>query len=324
MKTLWQEYRLIVIYLIFGGLWILFSDRAIMLLTQNPQEITLLQTYKGWGFIVITAFLLLLMMIADNKRRKKILADLKKAKEAAENAERVKSSFMSNMSHEVRSPMNVIVGFSELLRDPGISDNQKDEYIESIQKAGFHLVDLITNMVDASDLHVQQTELVNSSFNLNDLFDELRLEAESMLENYNNTKTKIRVVESLERNESFIIADYGKLSRAIYHLIQNAVKNTPEGFIEIGYDIIEGDKIRLYVRDTGVGIPENRQPHIFEAFSKSNGRLEPSQGAGLGLNIVKGFVEIMEGDITFNSIPGEGTVIGIILTLNRDIDRIDA
>lgn len=323
MKTLWKEYKIFVIYLIFGGVWILFSDRAIILLTQNPQEITLLQTYKGWGFIVITAFLLLLMMIDDNRRRKKILADLKKAKEAAENADRVKSAFMSNMSHEVRTPMNAIVGFSELLRDADISDEQKNQYIESIQKAGFHLVDLITNIVDASDLHVHQTELVNSSFNLNDLFDELKVEAESMLENYSNRNTNVNVIKPLERDESFIITDYGKLSRVIYHLIQNAVKNTHEGFIEIGYNIIEGDKIRIYVRDTGIGIPENRQPHIFEAFSKSNESLEPSEGAGLGLNIVKGFVELMEGDITFNSIPGEGTVIGIILTLQRDIDRIN-
>lgn len=321
MKTLWKEYKIIVIYLIFGGCWILFSDRAIILLTQNPYEITLLQTYKGWGFIIITSFLLFLLMSADILQRRKIMSQLKKAKEAAEKADRIKSAFMSNMSHEVRTPMNAIIGFSELLSDPDVPDEKKAGYTEAIQRAGFQLVDLVTNMVDASALHVQQTELVTSSFNLNDLMDEMLVEAEGMLDNYNNKNTKVKAVKQFVRDGSFIIADYGKLSRALYHLIQNAVKNTPEGLIEIGYGVVEHDKLRVYVKDTGIGIPEYEQPYIFEAFAKSNHHQEPTRGAGLGLNIVKGFVELMEGDISFNSIPGEGTVISIILTLVRDTDR---
>jgi signal transduction histidine kinase len=321
MNYLWKEYKIVIIYLIFGGVWILFSDKAVMLMTTDPDEMTMWQTYKGWGFIVATAVLFFFIILGDIRRRGRILQELKTARDIAESADKIKTAFMSNMSHEVRTPMNAIVGFSELLKDKNIEPEKRVEYIEIIQRSGYQLVDLITNMVDASVLQVKQAEVVQSSFCLNDLIDELRFEAESMVANYPGHQTIVKATMPLARKESCIIADYGKLSRALYHLIQNAAKFTPSGLIEIGYSVTEETKLRLFVKDTGVGIPEEEQCRLFEPFGKTFMHQEISRGTGLGLNIVKGFVILLDGELIMNSKPGQGTVVSIVIPLVKDASR---
>jgi signal transduction histidine kinase len=321
MKTIWKEYKIVIVYFILGGAWILFSDMAVILFTREPDEITMWQTYKGWGFIVATAILFFFIIQGDIRRREKYLEELKTARDNAENADKIKTAFMSNMSHEVRSPMNAIVGFSELLKEPDIGTDQRNEYIDIIQRSGYQLVDLITNMVDASELQVQQSEIVHSSFCLNDLIEELRTEAEAMEGSFPDHQTIIQVSMPLQRNESYIIADYGKLSRALYHLIQNAVKFTPDGVIQIGYAIPDETKLRLFVTDTGIGIPEEEQHQLFEPFGKTFRYAEVSPGTGLGLNIVRGFVTLMDGELLMNSKPGQGTVVTLVIPLVRDESR---
>ncbi|MFO7722586.1 MAG: HAMP domain-containing sensor histidine kinase, partial [Bacteroidales bacterium] len=290
-------------------------------LTLDPDEITRWQTYKGWGFIIATAVIFFFIILGDIRRRDKYLQEIKTARDIAENADKIKSAFMSNMSHEVRSPMNAIVGFSELLKEPDLEPERRNEYIDTIQRSGYQLVDLVTNMVDASELQVKQTEVVQSSFCLNDLMDELRIEAESMIANYPGYQTTVESSIPLPRNESFIIADYGKLSRMLYHLIQNAVKFTPSGLIIIGYSITDDTKIRLFVKDTGMGIPEEDQHKLFEPFGKTFRHKDISRGTGLGLNIVKGFITLMEGELHMNSKPGQGTVVNLSLPLVKDNSR---
>ncbi len=321
MKKIWAAHRIVFIYLILGGLWIGFSDRVIILLTQNPYQLTILQSFKGWGFILVTSFLLFLLLKDDLSKRKKMINDLRNAKEAAEKADRVKSAFLSNMSHELRTPMNAILGFTELLRQSNLSEEEKKEFLEIIQNAGYQLVDLITNIVDASTLQVHQAEVVKSSFSLNDLMDELLLEGESILANFRNHHTEIRLSKPLKRVDSFIITDYGKLSRILYHLIQNAIRNTLEGHVAFGYELSDQALIRFFVKDTGVGIPEYEHPQIFEAFVKSHEKHESTRGAGLGLNIVKGFVDLLDGEMQFCSKPDQGTVVMITLPLARDNTR---
>ncbi len=311
-----SEYKITILYLIIGGLWILFSDRLVSGIASNAEDISILQTWKGWFYVAVTGLLLFFLIRKDNQNLRKSTNALQKAKDELEKANRIKSSFLTNMSHEVRTPMNAIIGFSELLKTETLSKKQRAEYLDFIQQNSNQLVDLITNISDVSDLQVNHAEIITSRFCLNDLIDELQQEAESLLPDNKKTSITIESFKNLARIDSYIEADFGKLSRMLYHLLSNAIKYTNEGKIEFGYELLNEEEIRFFVRDTGIGIAKEDQENIFTSFVRSE-KETTIRGAGLGLAVVKGFVEKMDGEIQLNSKIGSGTVFYITLPYHK-------
>lgn len=235
-----------------------------------------------------------------------------KAKDKAIEADRLKSLFLANMSHEIRTPMNAIIGFTNMLREDDITSEDKNMFIDVIQSNGNSLMTLIESIVDFSKLEADQMNVSMGEFNFNSLFDSVCESAEKLL--ISDEKSHIKLIRSKETDgEMRIIADRHRLNQVLNHLIINAIKFTDQGEIEIGYKTVE-DRFSIFVRDTGIGIPKDKQVLIFERFAKvNNDKNRLYGGTGIGLTISKGLVNLMGGSLEVESEPGKGSTFLINL-----------
>lgn len=234
----------------------------------------------------------------NNTKWEKMIQELKEMKEKAELSDRLKSAFLANMSHEIRTPLNAIVGFSELLTT---CDNPKEkvEYASIIQANNDLLLRLINDILDLSKIESGVLELKKERFNLAKVSNELYLTILPKVENNS-------AVEFLKDNlvrDCLVDLDRNRLKQVWMNFLTNAVKCTKSGYIKMGYSI-EGEGLRIYVEDTGVGIPEEKHDKVFARFEKLN---EFAQGTGLGLTISKAIVESAGGKVGFTSTPGVGS-----------------
>jgi signal transduction histidine kinase len=249
------------------------------------------------------------------------------AKEKAEESDRLKSAFLANMSHEIRTPMNGILGFSSLLSEPGLAGEDQQKYIDIIQKSGARMLSTINEVLDISKIESGQMEVALKDTNINEqigyVYNLLKPDADSK-------GIILSATLSWPDNEAIIHTDAEKLYAILTNLVKNAVKFTDKGSIEIGYTIEPGElesylhrdldtnplQLKFYVKDTGIGIPADRQKAIFERFMQADILdLQARQGAGLGLSIAKAFVEMLQGRIWVDSQPGQGTVFYFTLPL---------
>jgi PAS domain S-box-containing protein len=245
----------------------------------------------------------------DIGERKKMEEDLKNAKAAAETANRAKSEFLANMSHEIRTPMNAILGFSQLLSER-VSDPQKKSYVDSITSSGKSLLSLINDILDLSKIESGRLELEFEAVNPYTIFKEIK--------NIFNFRAKEKGLEFItEIDDEFpkgLVLDEIRLRQILVNLVGNALKFTDKGYIRIAArkEFPDEDHSRLNlifsVEDTGVGIPKGQQEMIFESFRQQSGQSSRKYGGtGLGLAITRRLVEMMNGFITVESTPGEGT-----------------
>ncbi|MBN2236848.1 MAG: GAF domain-containing protein [Bacteroidales bacterium] len=239
--------------------------------------------------------------------RKKAEEDLKEAKEKAEESDRLKSAFLANMSHEIRTPMNGILGFSDLLKQPGLSGEERRTFIDVIERAGQRMLSIINDIVDISKIESGQMSAVYSKVNINDqlnfIFDFFKTES-------SKKGIELQMNLALSNDEATIFVDGDKLYAVLMNLTKNASKYTRHGRIEIGYSLKEPSKefLEFYVKDTGIGIKNERQDAIFERFIQADINDKMAlQGAGLGLAISKAFVEMMGGKIGVESDFGKGS-----------------
>lgn len=230
--------------------------------------------------------------------------ELIKAKEKAEESDRLKSAFLANMSHEMRTPMNGILGFSELLRRKNISDKKKDIYLELIEKEGNRLLSFISNIVDISKIESNVINVDNAIFNLNSLLDELHSKYSIKLQ---NKGIHLIIKTELEDIDSYIETDENKLVQILSNLIENAMKFTQEGAIEFGY-FLSKNQLKFYVKDSGVGIENEEQKKIFNRFTQGKLEQTHNHGVGLGLSIVKGLIKILGGKLWVDSTKGKGSI----------------
>ncbi len=238
--------------------------------------------------------------------RKHILQkkELIKAKEKAEESDRLKSAFLANMSHEIRTPMNSIMGFADLLKESDLSVDQRDKYISLIEEAGERMLDIISDLIAISRVESGQEEVKISLFNLNELLDyNYILFRKSAI----HKGIELRVDKKEDTSMVNFNSDRDKVYTILTNLLSNALKYTDKGSVTFGYEM-EDDYVRFHVKDTGIGIPADKIDKIFNRFVQVDQSFTKSyEGNGLGLPISKAYTEMLGGKIWVESEPGKGS-----------------
>ena len=237
--------------------------------------------------------------------------DLEIAKEKAEESDKLKSAFLANMSHEIRTPMNAIIGFSNLLNDNELLRADKDELISHIIHNSSTLLHLIDDIIDIAKIEAGQLEINKKNCQINKILNEL-FETYSEKKKLLHTKDIELVFKPGIENINFTtFTDPIRIQQILTNLIDNALKFTEEGKIEIGYTIKEKNKdsfLQFFVKDTGIGLSKDQQGQIFSRFTKfENDKKKLYRGAGLGLAICKNISNLLGGDIWVDSEPNQGS-----------------
>lgn len=219
------------------------------------------------------------------------------ARDKAEELDRLKSAFLANMSHEIRTPLNAIVGFSSLLAETD-SRSERQEYIKIVQENNELLLQLISDILDLSKIEAGTFNFVYTNVDVNETCSEI-IKSMSM-----KVEKDVELILEEILPECYIYTDKNRFTQVISNFINNALKFTQQGTITLGYEQLSHQKIKFYVRDTGTGIPEEKQKSVFERFVKLNTFV---QGTGLGLSICKSIVSQMGGEIGVDSTEGVGS-----------------
>ena len=237
--------------------------------------------------------------ITELKRTEEMLV---KARDKAEASDRLKSAFLANMSHEIRTPLNAIVGFSSLLTS---TENaaEKELYNSLIGHNNKLLLNLINDVIDLSKIESGYLELRPDWVNLTELLDE------SVAEYAHQVPSGVELLTNYPAHDSLVELDKLRIKQILSNFLSNALKNTTTGHVEVFYEV-DHQSVRIGVKDTGRGIPQNMLEKIFERFEKLDSF---AQGAGLGLSICKLIVEKMNGRVLVDSQLGIGTTFVIEL-----------
>lgn len=251
-------------------------------------------------------------IIRDITRRKLEEIELLTAKGKAEESDRLKSAFLANMSHEIRTPMNAILGFSEMLNDQELSAENKAKYISFINNSTNQLLHIITDIVDISKVEARQEKIKHEVFNLNNFLNDIQTAFEPQAENKN---LKFQLQNQLPANLTNISSDRIKLRQIINNLLDNAIKFTISGTITIKVDVVDNQLV-FRISDTGIGIDPAHHVVIFDRFRQvETAMTRKFGGLGLGLSLTKSYVELLDGSIHLESIPGSGTTFTVQIPL---------
>ncbi len=245
-----------------------------------------------------------LSIYEDFTERKKAEQDLIIAKEKAEESDRLKTEFINNMSHEIRTPMNGILGFADLLKKPNITPEKRKQFINIIQNSGNQLLRIIDDILEISRLGTKQVHSHNKEICLNDilldLFSVFGIKAKEQ-------QIPLYLKKGLSDRQSTIYTDETKLRKILSNLLENALKFTNSGFVELGYEL-KNNYLQIYVKDTGIGIDKSKHNAIFNRFSQADkGLSRKFGGLGLGLSIAKENTELLGGEIIIESEEGKGS-----------------
>ena len=239
--------------------------------------------------------------------QKQMEADLIAARNKAEESDRLKTAFLANMGHEIRTPLNAIVGFADLL--PVVeSEEDRNQLISEIQKNNYKLLNIIDGLVSMSKVEAEAKSLVKSQTNIVPVLQEIADYYRTMVDG-----STVVLATQFPYPEILMNTDITKFKEIVNNLMQNAVKFTAHGSITLGFDLQQGDKLLLWVLDTGKGIAEEHQERIFERFFKVD---EYVPGTGLGLSVAKSHVESLGGSIGVDSVLGNGSRFWVELPLS--------
>ncbi|MBI9055877.1 MAG: response regulator [Bacteroidales bacterium] len=245
---------------------------------------------------------------------------LLKSKERAEESDHLKSAFLANMSHEIRTPMNAILGFTELLTMPDseVTPGEKENFVKLINNSGNNLLHLIDDIIDISKIEANQLKIIQRDCNLKDTLNEILQSFSEIKKQKEKEKVDIRLNDNTPDEDITIKTDSLRLNQILTNLIGNALKFTEDGFIEFGYEIKNSNELLFYVKDTGLGMDQNKKDLVFDRFTKiedDSSRLY--RGAGLGLAISKSLVELLGGKIWVESSPSIGSTFYFTIPFNK-------
>jgi PAS domain S-box-containing protein len=248
--------------------------------------------------------------ISERKQREE---NLKKAKEKAEEADKLKSAFLANMSHEIRTPMNAIIGFSDLLVSDEYTEDEKKEFGNLIKNSGSSLLKLIDDIIDISIMEAGHLKLNKTTVHVNYHLSEIQMFFQEEKEKHGKSNVNIKLSVPADSEKILIDTDPVRFRQVINNLVGNALKFTDKGYIEIGYKIGEEPVLHFYVKDTGIGIKPDKIDTIFERFHKLEDDRRVYAGTGLGLTISKRIVEELGGFMYVESEYGEGSIFSFTL-----------
>ncbi|MFZ1730288.1 MAG: ATP-binding protein [Bacteroidota bacterium] len=263
------------------------------------------------GHVIVT--------MIDITRQRLAEEQLVAAQDKAEESDRLKSAFLANMSHEIRTPMNGIMGFTWLLKEPMLTGEQQAEYIDVIEQSGTRMLNVINDIISISKVEAGLIELDITQTNVNKQIDYI---ATFFRPEIHDRNLQLIVTKPLPDDEVFFETDREKLYAILTNIVKNAIKFTPEGSIELGYQRKE-DQFVFFVRDTGIGFDAEQREIIFDRFRQgSDAAPRKYEGSGLGLSISKAFVEMLGGVIWAESEKGKGA--SFYFTLPCDGEKIDS
>lgn len=244
--------------------------------------------------------------IRDITRMDKIRRDLIKAREKAEESEKYKNILLTNISHEIRAPMNSIIGFSELLNIGNLPREKRQEYVKTIKNQGIYLLKMIDDVVELTRMESGKITIRKSPCNIDLLLHEILIVFNHYKIAQNKEHLDIRV--SYPPNRGLVVyTDPGRVQQVISHLLNNSIQYTEKGYIEIGYKSCDDQKIEFYVRDTGIGLSRDLQKKIFSRMAEEEFTAGKTEGSGLGLAISRNLIRILGGKIWVESEIGHGS-----------------
>ncbi len=247
-------------------------------------------------------------------RLEKLNEELMVARDKAEAGNRLKAAFMQNISHEVRTPLNGILGFAEIMSDQTIDNDEKEFYKPLLQTSCDRLINTITDYMDISLIASGNMEMKISPMPVHDLFEEFK---DKYLELCQTKNLSFEYQVPSNHQNVVIETDAEFLRKIVSHLLDNAFKFTSTGFIRFGWSL-KDNELEIFVKDSGIGIDDDSKDIIFNPFEQENSSLTRShEGSGLGLSIVKGLLSLLQGYIHFESQKGSGSVFYATLPLKQ-------
>jgi signal transduction histidine kinase/ActR/RegA family two-component response regulator len=250
-----------------------------------------------------------LVMLQDMTEQLETEMHLQVAKKKAEEADKLKTAFLANMSHEIRTPMNAILGFTELMLNEKFDNSDRTEYLKLVRKSSNDLLNIIEDIIDIAKIESKQMKIKYKPCKPYDLLLDLRVVFNETMHKF-GIRGEVELILEVDKSDQdiTIFTDGERLKQVISNLLNNAVKFTDHGSIKFGYRRIDESNIFFFVRDTGMGIPDNMKEKVFERFFQ----LEKTQalnvgGSGLGLAICKNIIQMLGGKIWLDSVEGKGT-----------------
>ena len=268
-----------------------------------------------FSLLIATVFYLI---SSKKHRERQYEAELEKAAEQAKNANEAKTRFLFNMSHDIRTPMNAIVGFSGLLEKNLQNERKAKEYLEKIQSSSNLLLRIINQVLEMARIESGTAVLQLKAEDMDALFHRVNTVFEEDIR-----KKNLQYHAVLDIRHHYVVCDQTKLQEIMLNIISNAIKYTPEGhsiYVEVHEAVSENPSKIRYIfscEDTGIGMSEEYLPHIYEEFSREHSTTENKvPGTGLGLPIIKSMIELMGGSIQVESRQGIGTKFTIDLSFD--------
>ncbi len=244
----------------------------------------------------------------DITERKKAELELIKSREKAEESDKLKSAFLANISHEIRTPLNAIVGFSDLLIKSNVSKEKKEKFQRIIRLNNKALTSLINDIIDISKIEANQLKLLFSDSNISELLIEIKDTFNEIKKDEGKENIDIIYKPDEKHKDLVLNTDSLRFKQVIQNLIENSLKYTKEGYIEFGYNVINNETVQFFVKDTGIGISDNKIKLIFDRFRQANDEVRIEYGGvGLGLAISKNIIELMDGKIWVKSSENKGS-----------------
>ena len=255
--------------------------------------------------------------------RKQQEQELRTALEKARESDRLKTAFLSNLSHEIRTPMNGILGFASLIGDPTLNRFEKEEYLNVIRKSSERMLNTMNDIIEAAKIQIGEIQITKEEVSVAALLHDMQRSFMPEAE-VKGLRLSVSIPSALEKS-CRLYTDGQKLRTALSHLIHNAIKFTKQGYVEFGC-WQKNNAIEFFVKDSGIGIPKNRQQAVFNRFEQADADYSTRlyEGSGLGLTIAKAYVEWLGGSIQVVSEVGKGSTFRFAIPFAMEKKQAEA